>query len=126
MREPLTVCVRNITRDTVIAPQARLAESFTSRLRGLLGKSARDFTDALLIRPCNMVHMIGMRFPLDVLYVSKQGEVLACVANLRPWAIGPYVRGANWVLELPAGALANSGTQVGDRLETVPTCLPSP
>jgi hypothetical protein len=57
-----------------------------------------------------------MRFPIDVVFVSADGKVVGLVPELPPCRIGPIVREASFVLELPAGTIAETGTQVGDRI----------
>ena len=57
-----------------------------------------------------------MRFPIDVLYVSKDGEVVAIDHAMAPWRFGRIHRKARYVVELPAGAAAATQTEVGDRL----------
>ena len=114
-----TYVVRNITRNTIVAESATKACTFWARAKGLLGRRSLPVGGGLVITPCNSVHMWGMRFAIDVLYVSSENVVVACVPNLQPWSFGPLLRRANWVLELPAGAIADSGSMVGDQLEIV-------
>jgi hypothetical protein len=72
---------------------------------------------ALVIDPCTSIHMFFMRFPIDVLYVDRENRVVRVQARIKPWRVGPlYTRGARFVIELPAGAIEASGTQVGDHL----------
>lgn len=61
--------------------------------------------------------MFFMRFPIDVLYVDKDNVVVRIQHVLKPWRLGPiYTRGARYVVELPAGTLAEAGVQLGDKL----------
>lgn len=94
--------------------RVRLAASFGSRLRGLLGIQLP--TDmGLHIRPCASVHMWGMRRPLDVLFLDREGTVLrAC--ELRPWQVGGAAKAAS-VLECPAGTIRRLGLRPGQRLQ---------
>lgn len=77
--------------------------TFTKRLRGLLGRSEMNPGDSLLIRPCNAVHTAFMRFTIDVIFLSMDGQVLKVASQIKPWrmAIGP--RGSCAVLEMPGG-----------------------
>ncbi|HHW09086.1 MAG TPA: DUF192 domain-containing protein [Firmicutes bacterium] len=115
-RARATYSVYNCTRGVYLAERAAAAETYATRLRGLLGKEELKPGEGLLIRPCSCIHMWGMRFAIDAVYVSRQNRVLACISQLKPWRLGPYVRGADWVLELPAGRLEATHTMGGDLL----------
>jgi hypothetical protein len=55
-----------------------------------------------------------MTFPIDVVHLDADSRVLRVVADLRPWRLGPLVRGSRLVVELPAGIVRATGTRVGD------------
>lgn len=71
--------------------------------------------EGLVLRPCKAVHSLGMKFAIDVVYVRWDGVVLH-VLTMPPGRLGPFVGRASWVLELPAGKLAETGTARGDRI----------
>lgn len=60
--------------------------------------------------------MLLMRFPIDALFLDRNGRVVRAVARLRPWVPMVAARGADEVVELRAGTIAESGTQAGDDL----------
>jgi len=60
--------------------------------------------------------MFFMRFPIDALFLDRAGRVVRAVPDLRPWVPVAAARGAVEVVELRAGVIAESGTQVGDDL----------
>ncbi len=108
----------NVTRGTTIATTARLARSLWARGRGLMFERELPAGSGLVIDPCGSIHMFFMRFPLDVLYVDRQDRVVRAQRGIKPWRIGPlHTRGARYVIELPAGAIERSGTEVGDQLQ---------
>jgi uncharacterized membrane protein (UPF0127 family) len=57
-----------------------------------------------------------MRNPIDVVYLSRQGEVLGITPSMRPNTVGKRVRGAYEVLELYDGDAARLGLAVGSRI----------
>jgi uncharacterized protein len=118
------VRVVNVTRAALLAERAGLADSFFSRARGLLGRTALAAGDGLVLRPCNAVHTVGMAFSIDVVHLDDRWRVLRVVADLRPWRVGPLVRGSRLVIELPAGTAAATGTRAGDRVELGPPIAP--
>ncbi|NMC33590.1 MAG: DUF192 domain-containing protein [Veillonellaceae bacterium] len=105
----------NLTRKTIVARNLRIADSFFSRLKGLLGTAELPDGEALLLRPCNNIHMFGMRYAIDVAFVTEAGEVLKTVAELAPgrFAGCPSARS---VVELPSGTLRKTSTGIGDLL----------
>ncbi len=111
-----TVRVINTTREATLAERADFANTITTRALGLMGQATLPEGSGLVIDPCTSIHMFFMRFAIDALYVAQDGTVLRVVSQLRPWRLGPIVLNARYVVELPAGTAARTGTQVGDRL----------
>jgi uncharacterized protein len=100
----------------VLGERIAIADRWWCRLRGLLGRPGLDPGEGLLLRPCRAVHMLGMRFPLDVAFLDRSGTVVAAYPNLPPGGRTSWHRQADGALELPAGTLAASGTREGDRI----------
>ncbi len=117
MKQVRKVRIINSDTDMCLAREALLADTFGRRLRGLLGKRSLEHgLEGLVLSPCSAVHMFGMLFPLDLLFVSKTGEVLQALSSFRPWRFSPSVRGAHFVVELPAGMIVATRTKQGHRL----------
>ncbi|HMB68716.1 MAG TPA: DUF192 domain-containing protein [bacterium] len=112
--------VRNVTRDRTVAARVEWAGCSETRKRGLLGRDSLPPDEGMYIVPCQWIHMFGMKFPIDVAFLSSSGRVLALHRSLRPWRLSRPVLRAEGVLELSAGALDRSGTAVGDVLELLP------
>ncbi len=108
--------VHNLTRDITLVARGRVADNFWTRLRGLIGVRHLPEGDGLAIIPCSGVHCMFMSIPIDVLYVDREHRVVGLDEEMKPWAVGRPRRGAHYVIELPAGTIARTGTQVGDRL----------
>lgn len=101
---------------TVICSSCRIADTFISRLRGLLGRKSLRADEALLISPAGTIHTFFMRFAIDVVFLQPDLTVLATREPVRPWRTAGC-RGARMVLELPAGACRRWRVRPGDRLE---------
>lgn len=108
--------VENMTRGQTLISAGAVADNPWTRLRGLLGRSGLAPGEGLLIVPCNSIHMFFMRFPIDVLYVDRSQRVVGLHHALAPWWLGRLYRHAHFVVELPAGTLRATGTEVGDQL----------
>ena len=111
------VRARNVTRDTIIAERVEIADTSETRKRGLLGRTGLEPGTGLWLVPCEWVHMFGMKFPIDVAFLARDGKVLHVHHALKPGTISKLIWRADGALELPAGTLAGSGTVIGDRVE---------
>jgi uncharacterized protein len=112
--------VVNETRQSVIGGQIHLMDTMLGRMRGFLLRRRPEAGEGIFLTPCRGVHMYGMQFPLDVLFVDSQGTVLAVHADLQPGRRTPVYRAARYAIELPSGTIEASRTEVGDRLSWKP------
>jgi uncharacterized protein len=114
-----SVYVYNKTRETFVATDAVVADSYVRRLVGLLGKTKRWARQGcgLWIVPSRGVHTIGMLFPIDLIFLGKDRQVVHLEEYVRPFRISKVLLKADSVLELPPHTIYRSGTQVGDKLE---------
>ena len=96
--------------------RVRVADSWWTRFRGLLGTAPLAAGEGLLIEPCRGVHMFGMRYPIDVAFLDRAGKVVGICHRLAPGARSPFIRAARSALELPAGTLNAAGITEGDML----------
>jgi uncharacterized membrane protein (UPF0127 family) len=110
----------NVSRDVQLGDQILVANTHWARLRGMLGRPEPEPGEGLLLDPCQAVHMYWMRFALDVAFLDNQGEVVAVYHELEPARLSGRHKEAIRALELRAGTLEKSGTQVGDRIALEP------
>lgn len=114
------VSITNETRGTSLASRCEVAGSLGDRIVGLLNRSGLEPGEGLLIERTSSIHMFFMRFAIDAVFIDRSGRVTKTVSNLRPWRVVWWARGARDCIELPVGAIAASGTQVGDQLTIAP------
>ena len=109
----------NRTKQTVLALEVELADTSWTRMKGLLGTTPERFTSGkgLWITPSQGVHTIGMKYPIDVVYLDKGHRVIHVSHSLPPFRFAAIKFKARSVIELPAGTLAQTQTSVGDVLE---------
>ena len=119
------VALFNERTNQAVATQVEIAATRRSRNRGLLGRDHLDEAAAMLLAPCTSVHTVGMRFPIDVVFVDRQGYALKVVRNLRPWRIALSV-GGSAVIEMAAGSLRWGQVVPGDRLYLAPAAAATP
>ena len=104
---------RNTSVNTVLADRVGVAATRAARAVGLLARRGLEPGEALWIVPSRGVHTWGMRFTIDVVALDQSGKVIDCVSNLRPWRMRLPRAGTAGVLELPAGTLQASRTDLG-------------
>ncbi len=107
------------TSGTVVAERVRRADTFATRLVGLLNRASLDADEGLLIDPCRAIHTLGMRFAIDAVFLDPEGAVVEVAEAVAPWRMTRVVRAARSVLELPAGRAREAGLRVGHRMDFV-------
>lgn len=102
--------------DTCLIAKVSKTANTWERMRGLLGRPPLLPEQGLLIEPCPSVHTLGMRYPIDIVFLDANYRVLRQVAQLKPlrWAA---CAGARATLELAPGSLSTLNLTVGERLE---------
>lgn len=102
-----------------VASSVEIATTRKQRRRGLLGRDGLCAGSAFVLAPCRAVHTIGMRFPIDVIFVDNEGHVVKLVEHMEGWRIA-MAGDASITIELWAGALKAVDVRVGDRLCLAP------
>lgn len=81
-----------------------LAVGYLDRMKGFLAKRPKGCV--LLIAPCRSIHTFGMRFSLDVAFLSSSGKVLLAEEEVSPGRL-LRCRGASAVLERASAESGN-------------------
>ena len=106
----------NFTRQTSLATHTEIADTPLKRLRGLLGRKALPVNHALVIRPCQSIHMFFMRFAIDVIFLDKNQHVIGLCAHIKPFQLSPIFWKSSCAIELSVGTIDKTHTQIGDRI----------
>jgi uncharacterized protein len=115
-RAPGPLVARNTRTGLVVATSLEPAFESAARRKGLLGRGGLAPGQALVIAPSSLVHTFGMRFPIDILFVARDGRVVK-VRHAVPRSRIAGAFGAFAVLELAAGQIELSETGTGDAIE---------
>lgn len=116
LKSPATPWVlRNLRSQRILATSLEVALDSPSRRKGLLGRAALGHESALILAPCSSIHTFFMRFPIDAVFVRRNGSVLRVLREVGPWRIGLAPQ-AFAVVELSSGAASRADTRVGDLL----------
>lgn len=110
----------NISKNTLLAERAEIADTFLSRLKGLLGKNLLQQGEGLIIKPCTSIHTLFMRFPIDAVFIDSKDRIIKTYHALPAWRFSVILFNSVFCIELPAGALLTSRTEVGDYIQILP------
>lgn len=111
------VIVRNLTKENTIGTHIEIADTFLSRLVGLLGRRKLTAGGGLLIRPSSGVHTLFMMFSIDVLALDRDLRVIRVWPKLAPFRATRISLTVSSMLELAAGQIEHCRIEPGDVLE---------
>lgn len=94
-----------------------MADTFSSRLVGLLNRRSIEAQEALVINRCQSIHMFFMRFAIDVIFVDRNFVVVGLTPNIKPYRLSPLFHNAYYAVEVPVGVITASRTSKGDQLK---------
>ncbi len=110
--------IKRNTKECIVS-HVEIADSFLTRMRGLLGRKGLLKDQGLLITHCNSIHMMFMRFPIDVIFLNKDNVVVGLCHNIKPYRLSSIYLKASKALEISAGVALEKKLIVGDRLDFV-------
>jgi uncharacterized membrane protein (UPF0127 family) len=112
--------VRNRDTGRVLAWRVRRAEGWVSRTVGFLPRSSIAPEEGLWFEGCGAIHTLGMRTPLDVVFLDRSLRVVRVEANVRPHRLYVGARGAHVVVEFGPGFAEANPLEPGEQLALEP------
>ena len=100
----------------LILSKCEFNPGFLFRARGLLGRNGLEQWAGILLRPCNSIHMLFMKFAIDAVFLDQSGFVLHICQHLPPWRFSPIVWRSAAVLEMATGIIAARRIRPGAQL----------
>ena len=111
--------IGNSDRGTTLGEAIEVAATAVQRVKGLLGRECLADGQGLLFKSCSSLHTFFMQFPIDIVYMDKDGKVLKSARAVKPFKFVMAPLRAYYALELPVGAINQSATRVGDSLRFI-------
>lgn len=99
-----------------IVDSLKIADTFFTRFKGLMGTKELREGEGLLIKPCNGIHMFWMTYSLDIIFLDKDDKVVHLIEGIKPWKVSPIVEKSKMVLELPVGTIKKYSIKLGDTI----------
>jgi protein-S-isoprenylcysteine O-methyltransferase Ste14/uncharacterized membrane protein (UPF0127 family) len=109
----------NTTKGIDLQQRVTVAGNFFARLVGLLGTVNPDPQKAFYIDPCMGLHTLGMKYPIDVVFLNSERKVIKLLPNLSPNRITRIMLSAKCAIELPPNTLNDNLFQIGDQLKVI-------
>ncbi len=109
----------NLPHAVLLADQVEPAWTFATRSRGLLGRTNLPRGTALWLKPCNSIHMFGMKFAIDAVYLDRRNHIVKVEKALQPGRISWGGWKAHSVLELAAGTVPDDPQLIGQQVTFV-------
>jgi len=104
----------NINEQKVISSDIVYADSFFSKLKGLMFTNELKNDHGLILRKVVKVHTFFMQYPIDIFYISKDDVVVRIDENVSPWQVLKTCRTSEYVVETNAGVAKKTNTKVND------------
>jgi uncharacterized membrane protein (UPF0127 family) len=111
----------NLSSFALLGERIVVARTVLARARGLLGTRSLSLGGGLWLHPCRSIHSFGMRYEFDAVFLDRTGCVVGTCRRFRKNRLSPIFWRARGVLELPAGTIDRTATQVGDLVEFQPS-----
>ena len=112
----------NKTKANTISQKAKVAESFSSRLIGLMFRKEIAQEEALIFYHTPSIHTFFMRFPIDVVFLDKKMQVIKIYGALGPCRT-VFCANSFLVIEFPSHKTSQKSLELGDVLELAPASL---
>ena len=106
----------------MLCQRAMIADKILLRMRGLLFRKPLERGEGLYIEPCKAIHMFGMTYAIDVVFLDRNLKVVGLVESIGPGKLSAYYGAARSCLELPAGTISDTATQLGDAILISDAC----
>ncbi len=109
----------NVSKNTILADEAKMADTFFTRLVGLLNRNSLEKSEALILAPSNCIHSFFMRFTIDVIFLDKAGKIIDALPSFKPFRLSPIYFNSRTTIELPESKIQATQTQPGDIIQII-------
>ena len=112
--------IKNKTKNKIIANKTKECKTILSKAKGLMLTKKKE--DEGLVFTFNTeqkwgIHMLFVFYPIDVLWLDKNKEVVDLREELKPFILSAKPKKeASYIIELPAGTINKTKTEIGDKI----------
>ena len=109
--------IKNTTRKTLLAKNAKPCKSVFSRTLGLMFSKSRPLIFIFDKEKITPLHMFFVFYPIDVLFLNKKKGVIETKEDFRPFTFYTPKYKALYIVELPKDTIKSSKTKIGDKID---------
>ena len=102
--------------EILIADNIKIADTFMTRLVGLLGRKSIAENEGILFTKSSQIHTFFMRFNIDIIFLDKNRKILKICHDLKPFRITSHISESysGFVSELKSGTAKKFDLKIGD------------
>jgi uncharacterized protein len=106
--------LKSKTRGQVIFSDLKIADTYWTRMKGLLGTSSIGDDEAMWFTLGNSIHTFFMKYAIDCVFIDRNFKVVSIKENIKPGRlVFPQLRAWS-VVEMKAGNVKIKGIHVGE------------
>ena len=109
--------IRNVTKGDRITQAAIPCQSLWQKARGLMFRKQANLIFIEKEEKYIPLHMLFVFYPIDVVYLNKEKEVVDVKQNFLPFSFYSPKKKAQYVLELQEGTIRAAKIEKGDILD---------
>ncbi|MBS3097677.1 DUF192 domain-containing protein [Candidatus Woesearchaeota archaeon] len=113
------MALKNATKNIDLVYNVKFCKNSLTKSIGLMfSKKLDDKALIFVFKKENIVplHMFFVFYPIDVLFLNKDKEVVELKESLKPFHLLTPKKGAKYVIELPSDLIRKTRTEVGDKI----------
>ena len=109
--------IKNTTKKTLLAKDAKPCKSIFSRTRGLMFSKPRPLIFVFEKEKIIPLHMLFVFYPIDALFLDKNKIVVEIKENFMPFTLYSPKKKSKYILELPKDIIRETKAGIGDKIE---------
>ncbi|MHB8148209.1 MAG: DUF192 domain-containing protein [Vulcanimicrobiaceae bacterium] len=117
--------LKNQATGEVVARNVVQPKGWYRRTLGLLKRTSIGADEGLWIDRCWGIHTVGMKFPIDVVFLDQAFRIVSIRRNVRSGCLAVAQANAMHVVELRAGTCEEFDLLCGDRMALIESMHPA-
>lgn len=110
--------IKNTAKKRIIAENAAVCRNIIAKSLGLMfALKPKALIFIFKKEKIIPLHMLFVFFPIDVLFLDKNKEIVEIKKSLRPFTFYTPKSKALYIIELPEGTVKGTKTGVGDKIK---------